>query len=79
MFADPVTTIFNSSLVSGLVPSLWKDSFITPIAKTPQPESESDIRPISLTAILSKVLEEFVVLWMIEDIRDVIDPQQFEG
>ena len=38
VFAEPVTTIFNSSLVSGLVPSLWKDSFITPIAKTPQPE-----------------------------------------
>ena len=58
VFADPVTTIFNSSLVLGLVPALWKDSYITPIAKTPQPESESDIRPISLTAILSKVLED---------------------
>ena len=32
---------------------------------------------ISLTSILFKILEDFVVCWMIEDDRDDIDPQQF--
>ena len=36
VFAEPVTTIFNSSLVSGLIPSLWKDSYIIPIASDVQ-------------------------------------------
>ena len=31
--AEPVTTIFNASLASGIVPAIWKDSNITPIPK----------------------------------------------
>ena len=77
LFAEPVTTIFNSSISSGTVLSIWKDSNIIPIPKIKQPVSESDTRPISLTACLSKVLEDFVVRWMISDVRVNIDPQQF--
>ena len=38
---------------------------------------EGDFRPISLTSCLSKVLEDFVVTWLIDDIKDKIDPNQF--
>ena len=38
---------------------------------------ERDIRPISLSPCLSKVLEDFVVSWLIWDVRDKIDPMQF--
>lgn len=76
-FAEPLTSIFNKSLSSGIVPAIWKDSYVTPVQKIPQPESESDIRPISLTAIFSKILEDFVVSWMIEDISNYVDPRQF--
>ena len=34
-------------------------------------------RPISLTPCLAKVLEEFVAEWLINDIKDKIDPKQF--
>ena len=34
-------------------------------------------RPISLTSCLCKVLEDFVVSWMITDMEDRIDPRQF--
>ena len=59
--AEPVTTIFNASLASGIVPAIWKDSNITPIPKIQSPTNEGDFRPISLTPCLSKVLEDFVV------------------
>ena len=75
--AEPVTKIFNVSLKSGVVPSIWKDSNITPVPKIHPPIDEGDIRPISLTPCISKVLEDFVVKWMISDIRDKIDPRQF--
>ena len=39
--------------------------------------SEDELRPISLTSSLSKILEDFVVQWMIEDVQDKIDPKQF--
>ena len=37
---------------------------------------EGDFRPISLTPCLSKVLEDFAVTWLIDDVKDKIDPDQ---
>ena len=73
----PISDIFNRSLSTGIVPSLWKASNISPIPKEKPPSSESDFRPISLTPCLAKVLEEFVAEWLINDIKDKIDPKQF--
>ena len=56
---------------------LWKCFNIIPIPKVKQPPCESDTRPISLTPILSKVLKDFVVSWMIEDFGEHIDSRQF--
>ena len=75
--AEPVTSIFNTSLSSGLVPVLWKDSSIIPIPKAKQTQVESDTSPIALTPVLSKVLEDFVVSWMVEDIGGQIDNRQY--
>jgi hypothetical protein len=77
VLADPVTTIFNASLSSSVVPRIWKESNIIPIPKVQQPESEGDTRPISLTSCLSKLLEDFVVSWLLDDVKGKIDPCQF--
>ena len=77
VLAEPITTIFNESLSTGIVPRIWKESNIIPILKIQQPTSEGDTRPISLTPCLSKVLENFVVSWLIDDVKDKIDPCQF--
>ena len=66
----PAATIFNVSLSSGVMPISRKESNIIPIPKVTKPTCESDIRPISLTPCLSKVLEDFVVSWLIDDVRD---------
>jgi hypothetical protein len=75
--SEPFATIFNASLASGSVPKIWKDSDIIPIPKKQQPTCEEETRPISLTSCLCKVLEDFVVSWMITDMEDKIDPKQF--
>ena len=74
----PVCSVFNSSISQGCVPSLWKCANVIPINKVPRPSSiENDFRPISLTPVLSKVLEGFVFDWLAEIIMPYVDPFQF--
>ena len=59
------------------IPSMWKDANIIPVPKSQYVTCENEVRPISLTACLSKILEDFVVKWIMEDIKHKIDPKQF--
>jgi hypothetical protein len=77
VLADPVTTIINASLSSIVVPRVWKESNIIPIPKVQQPESEGDTRPISLTSCLSKLLEDFVVSWLVDDAKERSTPSNW--
>ena len=56
--ATPVSRIINSMLVSGEWPSQWKLEQVVPVQKVPMPETEDDLRPISLTPFFSKVTEQ---------------------
>ena len=38
---------------------------------------EGDVRPISSTPCLFKVLEDFTVTWLIDDAKGKIDPDRF--
>ena len=60
-------------------PQHWKIEYVTPIGKIPQPETEDDLRPISLTSFWSKLLEQFVVMWLLEYIGDQLDIRQYGG
>ena len=75
--SDPMTTIFNRLLSSGDFPSAWRDAYISPIPKASPVTCDNDLRPVALTACLSKVFEDFVVQWLMEDIKEHIDPNQF--
>jgi hypothetical protein len=75
--AEPIAIIFNKSLSSSVVPRIWKEANVLSIPKINQPESESDTRPISLTPGPSKILEDFVVRWTLDDLNGKIDPCQF--
>jgi hypothetical protein len=59
--ADIVAHIFNCSLSSGTLPNQWLSAVITPVPKITNPVSLSDFRPISVTPILSRVIEKFIV------------------
>ena len=69
--------IFNHSVSSGEFPEQWKDSHLTPVPKVKPITGNGHLRPITLTPVLSKVLEDFFVKWLIDDVKHHIDPQQF--
>ena len=75
--SDPLAEIFNLSLALATSSSQWKSANISPIPKVTPPKEKDDLRPISLKLCISKVLEEFVVEWILEDIGHLIDPKQF--
>ena len=64
-FAKPITFLFNLSLCSAVIPTQWKKAIITPIPKVPSPTTCSDFRPISLTPILSRLLDKMVVRYFL--------------
>ena len=66
--SEPVTTIFNRLLSSGNFPSAWRDAYILPIPKASAVTCDNDLRPVALTACLSKVFEDFVVQWLMEEL-----------
>ena len=77
--AKPLHKLLNRIVQSADWPRQWKIEYVTPIAKIPQPESEDDLRPIALTSFFSKVMEQFVVMWLLEIIGDKLDFRQYGG
>ena len=82
--AKPVCKIYNTIVghaKQGVVkwPTSWKQEFGTPLQKTSNPASEDDLRVISLTAFFSKVLERFVLEWLMFYVGGKLDPKQFGG
>ena len=58
--ANPLSVLFNKSLEEGKIPSDWKKADVVPIFKKGTRADPGNYRPVSLTCILSKVLESFV-------------------
>jgi len=59
--SSSIAAIFNLSLTTSFVPAQWTVAKIVPIPKIPHPVLLSDYRPISITPVLSRVLERLVV------------------
>ena len=57
LVAPGVTYLFNLSLSSGHPFVHWKQSIISPVPETAKPSTFSDLRPISVSPILSRLFE----------------------
>ena len=55
--SQPLSIIFNKSLLLGFVPSCWKIALITPILKKGDKSDPCNYRRISLFSCLSKILK----------------------
>lgn len=76
--AEPICAIFNASIRNGVVPVQWKSANVVPVPKVKPPKSiESDLRPISLTATLSKILESFIGNWILCELNGKLDTRQY--
>ena len=57
----PLTRLINMSVSSGMVPRQWKQAAIRPIPKVLAPSGHADFRPISITPVLTRLVEKTVV------------------
>ena len=78
--SHPICTIFNATIRKGYLPAIWRSAIVIPIPKVnPLRIISKDLRPISLTAVLSKQLENIVGGWMLDYIVDRLDVDQYGG
>jgi len=75
----PVTKLFQKSLNAGLVPNLWKQSWVSPIFKKGSHFDPLNYRPISLTPVLCKSMERLVArqLFGFLDGHFILDDSQY--
>ena len=53
--------IFNQSIICSTVPAQWKRAYIRPVNKIAVPKVPVDFRPISITPVLSRMMEKMIV------------------
>ena len=58
--APILADIYNASLSKGVIPTDWKNAFVTPVYKKGPKSKTENYRPISLTCICCKVLEHII-------------------
>src|SRR5271163_2278808 len=63
----PLTYLYRLSMQESIVPIQWKSACITPVPKIPAAVQCSDFRPISITPVLSRVMEKLIT-------RDILYP-----
>ena len=62
---------------TGTFPDLWKRATITPLPKVKLVQELGELRPVSLTPALGKVLEKSVAEMVVSDIRANLDNRQY--
>jgi hypothetical protein len=79
---EPLTDIINTCLRDGKFPAPWRQEFVTPLPKTGPSEPMKtckDVRKIASTSNYSKIYESFLRKWIVEDIGQKININQFAG
>ena len=77
--ATPSAIIFNNIIRLGEWPKPWKVEYGTPLQKQNNPVNEDQLRIISLTNYMSKVMEQFVIAWLMQYVGDQLDWGQYGG
>ena len=76
--APVVQDIYNQSLKDGNIPLPLTSSIVNPIPKvTPPKKVDSDLRPISLTCTLAKIMEGFTITKLLPELDNKIDVRQY--
>ena len=77
--AEPLSKIFNLSLITGIFPETMKTSKVIPVLKKGDPHLITNYRPISLLSTFSKILERLVYKRLSDflDKNNIIISQQF--
>lgn len=76
--AEVVAHLYNYTLLTGALPRQWLTAIITPVPKLSTPSTISDFRPISVTPIMSRIIEKILVSrWLRPAIDSAMIADQF--
>ncbi|GAB0175731.1 mitochondrial enolase superfamily member 1 [Grus japonensis] len=78
MLAKPLSSIYQQSWLTGEVPVDWRLASVTPIYKKGWKEDPGNYKPVSLTSVPGKVMEQIISSAITRHIQDnqVIRPSQ---
>lgn len=76
IIAEPLCELIQMSIKEGIVPEVWKHSFICPLPKSSPPDI-NNLRPISILSIPEKILETVVLKSVKERFVQNYDECQF--
>jgi len=68
--AEPLSIIFERSWRTGEVPEDWRKANVTPIFKKGKKEDPGNYRPVSLSSILGKVMEQLILEVIIKQVEE---------
>ena len=72
-----IHSLFELSLSTCTYPTSWKVGEIVPLEKKPLPQCDNDLRPVTLTAVMSKCLERVGLNLTMPYVESRLDPMQF--
>jgi len=78
VIAEPLSIIFERSWRTGEVPEDWRRANVTPVFKKGKKEDPGNYRPVSLTSIPGKVMEQLilkVINKQVEEKKDIRSSQ----
>ena len=73
----PAGVIYRNITETGQWPSNWKIEYGTALQKVLNPDTEEQLRIISLTSYFSKVYDPLVIKWLLSFVGDQIDLNQY--
>ncbi|TRZ09279.1 hypothetical protein HGM15179_017832 [Zosterops borbonicus] len=66
----PLSIIYNQSWLTGEIPEDWKLANVIPIHKKGGKKDPSNYRPVSLTSVPGKVMEQFILSVIMQHLQD---------
>ncbi|RMC01148.1 hypothetical protein DUI87_22239 [Hirundo rustica rustica] len=68
--AKPLSIIYHQSWLTGEVPDDWKLANVTPIHKKGAKEDPGNYKPVSLTSVPGKIMEQFILSAITQNLQD---------